>query len=61
VADFSSSYGRFSDLVWPIRRCLHPRRFRLEDTEQLREQMFTGLPPLREDDDVTPARARPID
>jgi excisionase family DNA binding protein len=37
------------------------RRFRPEDIERLREQMFSGFPPLREDDDITPVRARPID
>lgn len=37
------------------------RRLRPEDIEQLREQMFTGFPPLREDDDIAPVRARRID
>lgn len=37
------------------------RRFRPEDVEALREQMFSGFPPLRADDDVVPGRATPID
>ena len=39
------------------------RRFRPEDVEAMRKQMFSGLAPLREDDDVVTAhaRARPSD
>lgn len=38
------------------------RRFRAEDVEAMRAQMFSGFAPLREDDDVVPvARARSID
>lgn len=37
------------------------RRFRPEDVEALRDQMFSGFPPLRTDDDVVPVRATPID
>lgn len=37
------------------------RRFRPEDVEALREQMFSGFPSLRTDDDVVPTRATPID
>lgn len=38
------------------------RRFRPEDVEALREQMFSGFAPLREDDDVVPVkRVRSID
>ncbi len=38
------------------------RRFRAEDVEAMRAQMFSGFAPLREDDDVVPVtRARPID
>lgn len=38
------------------------RRFRVEDVEAMREQMFSGFAPLREDDDVVPVtRVRPID
>lgn len=36
------------------------RRFRPEDIEELRERMFSGFAPLREDDDivaVTPVRS----
>ena len=37
------------------------RRFRPEDVERVREQMFSGFPPLKVDDDVTPVRARSVD
>jgi excisionase family DNA binding protein len=38
------------------------RRFRPEDVEAVRARMFSGVAPLREDDDVVPVkRARSID
>ena len=38
------------------------RRFRAEDVEAMREQMFSGFAPLREDEDVVAVtRARSID
>jgi excisionase family DNA binding protein len=38
------------------------RRFRPEDVEAMREQMFSGFAPLREDDDVVAVkRVRSID
>jgi len=37
------------------------RRFRPEDVEAVRAQMFSGFAPLRSDDDVVPAPARSID
>jgi excisionase family DNA binding protein len=38
------------------------RRFRAEDIEAVRAQMFSGFASLREDDDVVPVtRVRPID
>jgi excisionase family DNA binding protein len=38
------------------------RRFRREDVEAMREQMFSGFAPLREDDDVVAVtRTRSID
>lgn len=38
------------------------RRFRAEDIEAVREGMFSGFPPLREDDDVVPVtRVRSVD
>src|SRR5688572_12460453 len=38
------------------------RRFRPEDVEAMRAEMFSGFPPLREDDDVVPVtRVRSID
>lgn len=37
------------------------RRFRTEDVEKVREQMFSGFAPLSADDDVTPAPARSVD
>ncbi|MGI8729677.1 MAG: MerR family DNA-binding transcriptional regulator [Solirubrobacteraceae bacterium] len=38
------------------------RRFRAEDIEAIRESMFSGLDPLREDDDVVPVtRVRSTD
>jgi excisionase family DNA binding protein len=53
---------------WEQRGLLHAvrlpsgvRRFRPEDVEQMREQMFSSFAPLRADDDVTPTRARSVD
>jgi excisionase family DNA binding protein len=53
---------------WEQRGLLHAvrlpsgvRRFRPEDVEKVREQMFSGFAPLRVDDDVTPVRARSVD
>jgi excisionase family DNA binding protein len=38
------------------------RRFRPEDVEAMRAEMFSGFAPLREDDDVVPVtRVRSID
>jgi hypothetical protein len=38
------------------------RRFRAEDVDAMREQMFSGFAPLREDEDVVAVtRARSID
>ena len=38
------------------------RRFRPEDVDKMRKEMFSGFAPLREDDDVVPvSRARSID
>lgn len=53
---------------WEQRGLLHAvrlpsgvRRFRPEDIEKVREQMFSGFAPLEPDDDVTPVRARSVD
>jgi excisionase family DNA binding protein len=54
---------------WAERGLLHAvrlpsgvRRFRPEDVEAMRAQMFSGFAPLREDDDVvTVARVRSIE
>jgi excisionase family DNA binding protein len=53
---------------WEERGLLHAvrlpsgvRRFRPEDVERVREQMFSGFAELKPDDDVTPVRARSID
>jgi excisionase family DNA binding protein len=53
---------------WEERGLLHAvrlpsgvRRFRPEDIEEMREQMFSGLAPLRADHDVTPVRAHSVD
>jgi excisionase family DNA binding protein len=54
---------------WEERGLLHAvklpsgvRRFRSEDVAAVRAQMFSGLPPLREDDDLTPvSRVRSVD
>jgi excisionase family DNA binding protein len=53
---------------WEQRGLLHAvrlpsgvRRFRPEDVEKVRAQMFTGFAPLHTDDDVTPVRARSVD
>jgi excisionase family DNA binding protein len=37
------------------------RRFRPEEVERVREQMFSGFAPLKADDDVTPVHARSVD
>jgi len=37
------------------------RRFRPDDVEELREQMFSGFAPLRVDDDLTPVHIRSVD
>ena len=53
---------------WEERGLLHAvrlpsgvRRFRPDDVEAVREQMFSGFAPLRADDDIAPVRARSID
>lgn len=53
---------------WEKRGLLHAvrlpsgvRRFRPDDVEAVREQMFSGFAPLRADDDIAPVRARSID
>jgi len=54
---------------WEERRLLRAvrlpsgvRRFRAEDFEAVREDMFSGFAPLREDDDAVPMmRVRSID
>lgn len=37
------------------------RRFRPEDVEAMRKQMFSGFAPMLADDDIAPARAGSID
>jgi excisionase family DNA binding protein len=53
---------------WEERGLLHAvrlpsgvRRFRPDDVEAVREQMFSGFAPVRADDDIAPARARSVD
>lgn len=53
---------------WEARGLLHAvrlpsgvRRFRPDDVEAIRKQMFSGFAPLRADDDITPVRARSVD
>ncbi len=53
---------------WEERGLLHAvrlpsgvRRFRPEDVEAMRAQMFSGFAPMRADDDVGAVRARSID
>jgi excisionase family DNA binding protein len=53
---------------WEERGLLHAvrlpsgvRRFRPEDIEAMRTQMFSGFAPMRADDDVVPIRAYPDD
>ena len=49
-------------LIRAVRLPSGVRRFRAEDVEAVRERMFAGFAPLREDDDVVPVkRARTID
>ncbi|HSZ12813.1 MAG TPA: MerR family DNA-binding transcriptional regulator [Solirubrobacteraceae bacterium] len=37
------------------------RRFRAEDVEAVRKQMFSGFAPMRADDDIAPAHAGSVD
>jgi excisionase family DNA binding protein len=53
---------------WEERGLLHAvrlpsgvRRFRPDDVEAVREQMFSGFAPMQADDDIAPVRARSID
>jgi excisionase family DNA binding protein len=53
---------------WEERGLLHAvrlpsgvRRFRPEDVEAVREQMFSGFAPLHANDDVVPVRAHSVD
>jgi excisionase family DNA binding protein len=53
---------------WEQRGLLHAvrlpsgvRRFQPAEVESLRAQMFSSLPSLRADEDITPVRALPID
>jgi excisionase family DNA binding protein len=53
---------------WEERGLLHAvrlpsgvRRFRPEDVEAMRKQMFSGFAPMRADEDIAPARAHSID
>ena len=49
-------------LIRAVRLPSGVRRFRAEDVEAVRERMFAGFAPLREDDDVVLVkRARTID
>jgi excisionase family DNA binding protein len=48
-------------LIKAVRLPTGVRRFRPEDVAALRDQMFSGFPAIREDDDVVPVRARPIE
>jgi excisionase family DNA binding protein len=53
---------------WEERGLLHAvrlpsgvRRFRPEDVEAMRQQMFSGFAPMRAAEDIAPARARSVD
>lgn len=53
---------------WEQRGLLHAvrlpsgvRRFQPAEVESLRAQMFSGLPPLRVDEDIAPVRAHAVD
>jgi excisionase family DNA binding protein len=48
-------------LIHAVRLPSGVRRFRPEDIEGLREQMFSGFAPLTVDDDVVDVRATPVD
>ncbi|MDQ3690008.1 MAG: MerR family transcriptional regulator [Chloroflexota bacterium] len=48
-------------LIKAVRLPTGVRRFRPEDVAALRKQMFSGFPPIREDDDVVPVRAGPVE
>jgi hypothetical protein len=37
------------------------RRFRPEDVEAMRKQMFSGFAPMRADEDIAPVRAHSVD
>jgi excisionase family DNA binding protein len=48
-------------LIKAVRLPSGVRRFRAEDVDAIRKQMFSGFPEIREEDDVVPVRARPIE
>ena len=48
-------------LITAVRLPSGVRRFRAEDIDELRDQMFSGFAPLREDDDIVDARATSVD
>ncbi len=48
-------------LITAVRLPSGVRRFRAEDIDALREQMFSGFPAIREEEDIVPVRARPIE
>jgi predicted site-specific integrase-resolvase len=49
------------DLLYAVRLPSGVRRFRPENVEAMRAQMFSGFAPLRADDDLASARARSAD
>lgn len=48
-------------LISAVRLPSGVRRFRAEDIEGMREQMFSGFAPLRVDEDVVDVRATSVD
>jgi excisionase family DNA binding protein len=48
-------------LITAVRLPSGVRRFRAEDIAELRDQMFSGFAPLREDDDIVDVRATSVD
>lgn len=48
-------------LIKAVRLPSGVRRFRAEDVDAIRKEMFSGFPAIQEEDDVVPVRARPIE
>jgi hypothetical protein len=52
--------GRSAGLLHAVRLPSGVRRFRPEDVEAMRQQMFSGFAPMRADENIVSARARSL-